>query len=164
VLIDPDQNHFTHLNVHLQFAGSLVKAVQDKQTDPRMADKALQAVIPHLLGHLQFLEEDPTRQEQFDSLNEQTSELMKIADQMSSYAQKMQEQENAQQEQQGQAQDPKLLVAQNKIQLDRMKFENDAQIRQAKAQHQMQLQDRKTAQRLMIDRVKTAQKYPTLGA
>jgi len=164
VLIDPDQNHFTHLNVHLQFAGSLVKAVQDKQVDPRMADKALQSVIPHLLGHLQFLQEDPTRTEQFDSLNEQTSELMKIADQMASYAQKMQEQENAQQEQQGQQQDPKVMVAQNKIQLDRMKFENDAQIRQAKAQHQMQLQDRKTAQRLMIDRVKTAQKYPTLGA
>jgi hypothetical protein len=47
----------------------------------------------------------------------------------------------------------------NKIELDRMKFQNDAQIKQAKAQHQMQLQDRRTAQRLMVDKLELAQKY-----
>jgi hypothetical protein len=163
VLIDPDQNHFTHLTVHMQFAGQIVQGVQDRQVDPIGADKAMQSIIPHLLTHLKYLEEDPTRSGQYDAMNEQTSELMKIADQLSRMAQDMQEQQmKAQQEamaQQGQQQDPKAMVAMNKIQLDRMKFQNDAQIKQAKAQHQMQLQDRRTAQRLMVDRIKVAQKY-----
>jgi hypothetical protein len=164
VLIDPDQNHYTHLTVHMQFAGSLVQGVQQQQVDPRQVSGAMQAAIPHMLSHLQFLQEDPTRTEQYDSMNEQLSELMKIADQLNKYAEQMQEQEQAQaaQQQGQQQQDPKVMVAMNKIELDRMKFQNDAQIRQAKAQHQMQLQDKKTAQRLMIDRVKMAQKYGSI--
>jgi len=163
VLVDPDQNHFNHLAVHVQFANQIVQAVQDKQADPIGADRAMQSIIPHLLTHLKYLEEDATREDQYNNMNEQTSEIMKIADQLARMSQDMQEQQmKAQQEamqQQGQQQDPKAMVAMNKIQLDRMKFQNDAQIKQAKAQHQMQLQDRKTAQRLMVDRIKVAQKY-----
>jgi len=163
VLIDPDQNHFVHLSVHLQYAGGLVEAVQGQKEDPRKAAITLQAEIPHILTHLKYLEEDPTRKEQFENLNEQTSELMKIADQLNKMAQQITEQEMAQQ-QQGQGQiDPQMAVAQNKIMLDRAKFQNDAQIKQAKAQHQMMLQDRKTAQRLMIDKVKLASKYSTIS-
>jgi hypothetical protein len=121
--------------------------------------KAMQSAIPHILTHLKYLEEDPTRSEQFDNLNEQTSELMKIADQINSMAQKAQEQEMAQQQEGQQQQDPKTMVAMNKIQLDRMKLQNDIAIKSAKAQHQMQLQDKKTSQRLMVDRLKVAAKY-----
>jgi hypothetical protein len=165
VLIDPDQNHYVHLTVHLQFASQVIKDVQDQRKDPRQAATIFQAEIPHLLTHLKYLEEDPTRQEQFDSLNEQTSELMKIADQINRMAQDMQKQEMEQAaQQQGQGQgDPKMALAQNKIELDRAKFQNDAQIKQAKAQHQMMLQDRKTAQRLMIDKIKAASKYSTIS-
>ena len=166
VLIDPDQNHAVHVGVHLQFADGLVQEVNDQQKDPRMAATILQALIPHLLTHLKMLKEDPTRREQFDSLNQQTSELLKIADQINRMAQDLQqkEMERAQQQPGQQAPDPKMLLAQNKIQLDRMKFQSDVQIKQAKAQHQMMLQDRKTAQKLMIDKVKTAGKYPTIAA
>jgi hypothetical protein len=167
VLIDPDQNHFVHLNVHLQFAGQIVQAVQQQQIDPRQAAQTITAVLPHLLGHLQYLEQDPTRKDQFDSMNEQTSELMKISDQLNSMAQDLQEREQEammqQQEQQGQQQTPQMMVAMNKIQLDQAKFANDAKIKQAKAQHQMALQDRKTAQRLMIDKVKLASKYSSIA-
>jgi hypothetical protein len=69
VLIDPDQNHATHLAVHLQFGGSVVEAVQNQQVDQRQASQSMQALLPHLLGHLQFLETDPTRQDQFDAMN-----------------------------------------------------------------------------------------------
>jgi hypothetical protein len=164
VLIDPDQNHATHMAVHLQFAGQIVQAVQEQKADPISSDRAMQAIIPHMLTHLKYMEEDPTREEQFNSMNEQVSELMKIADQLSRMAQDMQKKQmEAMQQQQGQQpQDPKALVAMNKIELDRMKFQNDAQIKQAKAQHQMQLQDRKTAQRLMVDRIKVAQKYGSI--
>jgi hypothetical protein len=125
----------------------------------------MQALLPHLLGHLQFLEADPTRQDQYDSMNEQTSELMKIADQLASMAEdiQMKEMEAQQQamEQQGGQQDPQQMIAMNKIELDRLKFQNDAMIKQAKFQHQAQLQDKKTAQRMMIDRLKVAQQYGT---
>jgi hypothetical protein len=167
VLIDPDQNHFVHLNVHLQFAGQIVQAVQQQQIDPRQAAQAITAMLPHLLGHLEYLEQDPTRKDQFDSMNEQTSELMKISDQLNSMAQDLQEREQEamaqQQAQQGQQQTPQMMVAMNKIQLDQAKFANDAKIKQAKAQHQMALQDRKTAQRLMIDKVKLASKYSSIA-
>ena len=161
VLIDPDQNHATHMAVHLQFAGQIVQSVQDQQIDPVGADKTMQAVIPHMLTHLKYMEEDPTRADQFNAMNEQVSELMKIADQLARMSQEIQQRqmEEMAQQQQPQQQDPKAMVAMNKIEIDRMKFQNDAQIKQAKAQHQMQLQDRKTAQRMMVDRIKVAQKY-----
>jgi hypothetical protein len=161
VLIDPDQNHVTHMAVHSQFANQLIKGLQDQQIDPIAVNVAMQGLMPHMLGHLQFIEEDPTRAEQFDSMSNDLNELMKIADQISRMAMDMQQKqiEAMQQQQQQQPQDPKMLIAMNKIELDQMKFQNDSQIKQAKAQHQMQLQDQRTAQRLMIDKLKIAQQY-----
>lgn len=162
VMIDPDQNHFVHLTVHMQYAGNIVQGIQQQTANPMEAAKTIGAAIPHILTHLKFLEEDPTRKEQFESINEQVSELMKIADQLNKMAEQMAQQQQAEQGQQQQSQDPKQAVAMNKIQLDRMKFQNDAQIKQAKAMHQMQLQDKKVAQKLMVDKVKLASKYSSI--
>jgi hypothetical protein len=161
VLIDPDQNHVTHMAVHSQFANQLISGLQNQQVDPIAVNTALQGLMPHMLGHLKFIEEDPTRSAQFDAMSNDLNELMKIADQVSRMALDMQQRQmdEMQQQQQQQIQDPKMAVAMNKIELDRMKFQNDAQIKQAKAQHQMQLQDRRTAQRLMVDKLELAQKY-----
>jgi hypothetical protein len=166
VLIDPDQNHFVHLSVHLQYAASIIDQLQNQRQDPRQASVIFSAMLPHAITHLQYLEQDPTRKEQFEALSEQMGELLKIADQVNSMAEEIQQKEmEAQMEAQQQEpqQDPQMLVAQNKIMLDRAKFQNDAQIKQAKAQHQMALQDRKTAQRLMIDKVKVANKYSSIA-
>ena len=165
VLIDPDQNHFVHLQVHMHYANDVVEALQGQKQDPRQAAGIFQGLIPHVLTHLKYLEEDPTRKEQFDSINQQVSELMKIADQVNRMAQDLQQRdmEQAQQQQAQQPQDAKMLVAQNKIMLDRAKFQNDAQIKQAKAQHQMMLQDQRTAQRLTVDKIKLASKYSSLA-
>jgi len=164
VLIDPDQSHETHMQVHLQFSGSIIKGIQDKQEDPVAADKAMQSLIPHMLTHLKYMEEDPTQEAKYNEFNEQVSELMKIADQLNRMAADIQQKQMEQaQQQQGQgAQDPKTMLAMNKIELDRMKFQNDAMIKRAKADHQMQISDRKTAQRLMIDKIKVAQKYGSI--
>ena len=162
MLIDPDQNHFVHLTVHMQYAGQVVQSLQGGQQDPRQADGIMQGLIPHVLTHLKYMQEDPTRKEQFEELNQQASELMKIADQIARMAQDLAQKQAEAAQQQGPAQDPRMMQAQAKIQLDQMKFQNDAQIKQAKAQHQMALQDRRTAQRLMIDQVKTAAKYGTI--
>lgn len=161
VIVDPDQNHFVHLTVHLQFAGQIVQGVQGQQVDPRQASQIMSSEIPHLLVHLQNMEGDPTRKEQFDSMNEQVGELMKIADQINSMAQAMQEQEqeSMMQEQQQPQQTPQMMVAMNKIQLDQAKFQNDAMLKQQKVQQQLELKDKQVAQRLMIDKVKLASKY-----
>jgi hypothetical protein len=161
VLLDPDQNHYVHMNVHLQFCGQVVQAVQNQQQDPRQASVIFQSAIPHMITHMQYLESDPTRKEQYDALAEQMGELLKLADQMNQFAAQISEQEAQQQaQQQGQGmQDPKMAVAENRIMLDRAKFENDAQIKQAKAQHQMELQDKRTSQRLAIDKIRAASKY-----
>jgi hypothetical protein len=111
------------------------------------------------------LEDDPTRTEQFDSLNNQTSESMKIADQINRMAQDLQKQEMEQaQQQQGRgAQDPKMAVAAER---DGARWgyssRTDAQIKAANAQHAMRTTSDKTAQRLMIDRIKVASKYGSI--
>jgi hypothetical protein len=161
VIVDPDQNHFVHLNVHLQFAGQIVQGVQDQQVDPRQAAQIMSAALPHMLVHLQNMENDPTRREQFDNMNEQVGELMKITDQINSMAQDLQEREQeAMMEQQQQPQQtPQMMVAMNKIELDQAKFQNDAMLKQQKMQHQLALKDKQVAQKLMIDKVKLASKY-----
>jgi hypothetical protein len=121
----------------------------------------MSAALPHMLVHLQNMENDPTRKEQFDSMNEQVGELMKIADQVNSMAQDLQEreQEAMMQEQQQPQQTPQMMVAMNKIELDQAKFQNDAMLKQQKVQHQLALKDKQVAQKLMIDKVKLASKY-----
>jgi hypothetical protein len=165
VIVDPDQNHFVHLTVHLQFASQIVQGVQEQQVDPRQAAQIMSAALPHFIVHLQNMESDPTRKEQFDSMNEQVGELMKIADQINSMAQDLQEreQEAMMQEQQQPQQTPQMMVAMNKIQLDQAKFQNDAILKQQKVQHQLALKDKQVAQKLMIDKVKLASKYSSIA-
>lgn len=165
VIVDPDQNHFVHLTVHLQFASQIVQGVQEQQVDPRQAAQIMSAALPHFIVHLQNMESDPTRKEQFDSMNEQVGELMKIADQINSMAQDLQEreQEAMMQEQQQPQQTPQMMVAMNKIQLDQAKFQNDAILKQQKVQHQLALKDKQVAQKLMIDKVKLASKYTSIA-
>jgi hypothetical protein len=161
VLVDPDQNHAVHCAIHIQFLGSLAKKVQERQLDPREAIKTFKSGLPHLGTHLQYLEQDPTRQDQFDSFNEQMGELLKVADQIARLAQDQQEQED-QQKRQAPPPDPKMLMAQNKIQLDRAVTQNKIQLSTIKTQHQLKMSDAKTAQKLAIERLKAGQKYNTL--
>ena len=161
-LVDPDQNHAVHLSVHMQFLGGLVKQVQERQIDPREALKVFKGGLPHVGTHLQYLEEDPTREDQFNEMNGHMSELLKIADQISSLAKDAQEQEDQQREQQQPQQDPKMAIAQNRIMLDRATVQNKIQLSTIKTQHQLKMADEKTAQRLSIERIKAAQKYGSI--
>lgn len=159
VVIDPDQNHYIHCSVHLKFFAEMVEGVRQQQMDPRQALKCLQVGGPHLLMHLKQLEQDPTRKDQFTMLNQQTAELMKMADQIAKYAEQIQEQEDEQRKQQQQPQlTPEEMRAQNQIQLDTQKAQHDMQIKEAKAAQMMALKDRAAAQRLQITNLHTRQK------
>ena len=154
-VIDPNQNHFIHANLHLQFFGQLVKTLQSGQVDPHIVAKALQAGGPHLMAHIKYVSQDPSRRQQFESLNQQASELMKIADQIEKMVERMDEEQQNQQTQQ--QPDPKMLVAQNQIQLANAETQAEIQRKNAKASHDMHIKDLKTAQELQIAKVKTNQ-------
>ena len=161
VLVDPDQNHAVHIAIHTQFLGSVAEKVQNREIDPRDALKIFKSGLPHNGTHLQYLEQDPTRQDQFDSFNEQQGELLKVADQIARLAQDQQEQED-QQKQQAPPPDPKMLLAQNKIMLDRAVAKNKIQLNTIKAKNQLHIADSKAAQKLAIERIKAGQKYSAL--
>ena len=160
-IIDPNQNHFIHSSVHLQFFGKLIQGLQQQQVDPHQVSQALQSGGPHLRGHLKFLSQDPSRKTQYDSLNQQAAELMKMADQVEQMVQQMDEQQAKQQQEQQPPVDPKMLVAQNQIQLNTALAQSEIERKGAKAQHDMKIKDLKTAQELQIAKLK-ATNTPTL--
>ena len=164
IVLDTNQNHYIHCSVHLQFFGTIIQAVQGQKLDPRKALRCLHAGGPHLLLHLKYLEQDPTRKDQFNALNQQTSELMKMADQVAKLAERIDEQEKAQAEQQQQPnqQSPEMLRVQKLNELDQARAENDMKIRTAKAEQQMRIKDVTTAQRVQLTTAAHVSKYRSM--
>ena len=164
VVIDPSQNHYIHATIHLKFFGEIMQAVQGGSIDPRQALKTLQAGGPHLLIHLKYLSQDPTRKQQFDQLNLQTSELMKVADQLNAMVERISQQEAKQQQGQQPNVDPAMLVAQNTIQLNTEKARSEIEIKMAKAKQTLALKDATTAQKLKAQQILMDQKLAQSAA
>ena len=156
VVIDPNQNHYIHASIHLKFFADIVNAVREQSLDPRQAVKCLQVGGPHLLLHLKYLEQDPTRKDQFDMLNQQTSELMKMADQIAKFAKRLDEQEQENNPKQPQL-TPEMAKVQAQIQLDQQKAQADIELKKAKADQLMKIKDLTAAQRLQITNLKAQQ-------
>lgn len=159
VVIDPNQNHYIHFSIHIKFAGEVVQAVQQGKLDPRVAYKILSALGPHLLIHLKFLSEDPTRKQQVAQFKVDVSELMKVSDQIAKQAEKLQAQEDeSAQQDQGPEMTPEWAVAQNRIRLDNEKAANDMNLKTAKTRQQMELKDETTAQKVTQNSINFEQK------
>lgn len=146
VIIDRNQNHYIHATVHIQFVGRLITALQEGQENATSVNSTLQVAGPHLVTHVQYLANDPTRQDQYKELNRQLAEVMKIADQIARMAQEEQEEQQQQQQQQ-----PEMTPEMLKVQLD-------AQIKQQEAQARMALKEEETRQRMELRDMQTAQK------
>lgn len=155
IILDPNQNHYIHASVHIQFFGEITKATQQQKLHPKEALKALQAGGPHLLLHLKYLEQDPTRKSQFNELNQQAAELMKIADQIAKFAERLEEQEQQPQEPQV---SPEMIKAQVEAGIKQQTAENDMQIKRAKAEQQMRIKDQTASQRLQIANIESQQR------
>lgn len=143
--IDRNQNHFIHATLHLEYAGGLVGQLQEGNIPPVEVARALGVLGPHVVVHMDFLSRDPSRKAQYNDLNQQLSELMKLTDQINVLAQQQLEQEQAMQQQQPEM-TPELLKAQQQM-----------QIAQQESQVKMELKARETAQRMQIRDLKTAQ-------
>ena len=156
-------NHAVHTEVHLQAAGEAVQAAQQGAGDLAEIAAYTQQIIDHVIGHLQELEQDPTRKELVDIYAAQLKEIEKVADQMMEAVAQQQEQEMAQQQEQQAAMaemqqlqnggDIKDQIAVMKVERDEarrdMKLQNDLQRKTAKTEQDMALKDAKTAQQIM---------------
>ena len=155
-------NHAVHAEVHLQAAGEAVQAAQQGAGDLAEIAAYTQQIIDHVIGHLQEMEQDPTRKELVDIYAAQLKEIEKVADQMMEAVAQQQEQEMAQQQEQQAAMaemqqlqnggDIKDQIAMMRAERDEarrdMKVQNDLQRKTAKTEQDMALKDAKTAQQL----------------
>lgn len=155
-------NHAVHAEVHLQAAGEAVQAAQQGAGDLAEIAAYTQQIIDHVIGHLQEMEQDPTRKELVDIYAAQLKEIEKVADQMMEAVAQQQEQAMAQQQEQQAAMaemqqlqgggDIKDQIAMMKAERDEarrdMKIQNDLQRKTAKTEQDMALKDAKTAQQM----------------
>ena len=146
----------------MQAAGEAVQAAQQGAGDLAEIAAYTQQIIDHVIGHLQEMEQDPTRKELVDIYAAQLKEIEKAADQMMEAVAQQQEQEMAQQQEQQAAMaemqqlqnggDIKDQIAMMRAERDEarrdMKVQNDLQRKTAKTEQDMALKDAKTAQQL----------------
>jgi len=153
-------NHAVHTEVHLQAAGEAVQAAQEGAGDLAEIAAYTQQIIDHVIGHLQEMEQDPTRKELVDIYAAQLKEIEKVADQMMEAVARQQEQEMAQQQEQ-QAAMAEMQQLQNggdiKDQIAMMKAERDEARRDMKVQNDLQRKTAKTEQDMALKDAKTAQ-------
>lgn len=153
-------NHAVHAEVHLQAAGEAVQAAQQGAGDLAEIAAYTQQIIDHVIGHLQEMEQDPTRKELVDIYAAQLKEIEKVADQMMEAVAQQQEQEMAQQQEQ-QAAMAEMQQLQNggdiKDQIAMMKAERDEARRDMKVQNDLQRKTAKTEQDMALKDAKTAQ-------
>lgn len=151
VVLDRNQNHFIHASMHLQFAGQLVSSYQQGQRSATEVYQVLQALGPHLLLHLDYIQKDPTRKNQYNQLNRQTAELMKVTDQLAGLAQEEQEQAQNQQQQQT---DPELAKVQGELAIQAQESQAKMQMKQVETEQRMALRDAKAAQDITLQNAK----------
>jgi hypothetical protein len=149
VVFSPEQNSAMHLPIHVAFGYKLANDVQTGETKPHDAAKAFQLLGPHMVAHLQQLKKDPTQQATFNKLNQQVSELMKIADQIEAAAQ---QQQPAQQ-----PPDSETMKAQADIARADAVAKADIKRKDDLAAATMKRHDAQTAQHLALTAVKTQQ-------
>lgn len=153
---NPDQNHTIHATIHIKFGFEIGNRVQGQQLSPILAATVFDGMLPNIHQHLQTLEADPTRKEEYKQLNQQFAELAKISDSIKRAAANAQDQQSQQQQP-----NPEDAKAQAEIQRKNALAQNDMQIKTAKAEHQIQLQADKAQHREAITDATTAHKLAT---
>jgi len=157
----PDQNHVEHFKGHIQDAGAAMQEAQQalqssgmqqnapakNQQSQSVPDEAFHLIKdiyacmmrfrgPHLVGHLGFIQKDPTKKQLADQFGQQMQQLQRgvdeIGSQLTQMAKARQQKEGEQQDGQGNMspEDVKLhaLVAKEAIQTDSLKKKEDIKL------------------------------------
>lgn len=182
-LVEPQQNHSIHFDVHMQDAmghANLGQPQASPQPDvapppsgafppqPQIQQPAspmeilihLENAGPHMMQHLQALSGDPTRKGEIMQKQKALDQLGKTADQLhQQLTQSMQaaaDQAATQQEQMQPPPDmiPKMAKVQGDLQLKAQKLQADMALKERKQAHSEQLSDKKTAAGIQRDAAK----------
>ena len=129
-VITPRQDHGIHLKYHVGSMGEDMQACQQGQQDPQQCLVRLEAKGMHSHQHLQLLQSNPMRKQEFDQYSQQLDELANFQNQLLQHIQEMQQN----QPQQPGEQSPELVKVQGMIQLKSQKQAADLQLKQAKFQ------------------------------
>lgn len=155
-LVEPQQNHSTHFDVHMQ---DVMQNVQDPSGSPPQKLMYMEQAGPHMAQHLQMLQGDPTRKQEVQQKQQQLQQLGKVSDQMH---QQVTEAMGAMAQQapngNGQQQpppDPAMIKVQGDLQLKAQKMQHDAMLKERKAQHSEQISDKKTGAAIQRDTART---------
>ena len=162
-LVEPSQNHSIHFDTHYGDAAQHVK--DPNEQNPASLLIHLEQAGPHLQQHLNFLEGDPTRKDEFKKKTQQLQELAKTTDEIRNNVQ-----EHAQAiadrppEQQGNGQPQmsgddtaKLVKAHGEVALKTQKAQADTQLKIRQQQVSERLQDLRTAAEIKRGNLRTAE-------
>jgi hypothetical protein len=161
VNLTPEQNDVVHLTEHFKSVNEGMQSLQDPQGDLHSVFNTLVSLRAHIAQHLQRLSANPMQKQAvqqfrqlFDQLNQAIEHAQAILEQQAKQA--------AQQQQQIQDAQPKMdaatMLAQNKVQNDRLKTQSHIEIKQTKAQQDMEIQRAKAQQTLGIQAAEASQK------
>lgn len=134
-VVSPTQNHVQHSQGHLAKAMEIVQALQQGQIDPQQALASIQAIGQHVSQHLQQIQGNPGRKQEFEQLSQELNSLSAIADQLQN---NLDEQANSQQP------NPEEQISDN-LKIGLAKVQSGHQIKSAALQSNIQLKRVKTA-------------------
>jgi hypothetical protein len=163
VVVGTDQPHVIHLMLHMRDLIQMADAYVNGQIqDVERAFAYFDVGLRHCAQHLDYLVDDPARQNEYRALRNQFSELVRIHTTMQAQVNKLsKDREQAAAEQaelmrraQESVEDKELQIELAKIQSDLrlkvLKEQNNNAVRVAKAQHGMQIKEALAAQELRI--------------
>ena len=159
-LVEPQQNHSTHFDVHAKDA---MDHVQDPNADPHEKLMHLEQAGPHMAEHLNKIKGDPTRKDEVKQKEQTLQTLSKESDRL---AQNVQESNGAQpgaQPQPGNGQQPggqddaAMVKVVGDLSLKSKKQEGDMALKARGQSFKERLDDQKTAAEIMRKRAQPAQ-------
>lgn len=152
IVVSPDNNHAVHAPAHVRMMSEWMQLYQqnpeaqfDRNTNLlQKVDDVFAVAGPHLVGHLFFLQNDPTRKSLFQELNAEWAVLANFGDMIANNAGKQREAEARREQQAAQAQ-----------------AEQDAQNtpEHIKARGDIALKDQKMQAGIERDRVRDSNKF-----
>lgn len=165
VIVGTDQNHVIHLSIHMMDAIRAAKEyIEGTYQGPLdMLEAYLGAALLHIAKHLDYIANDPARENEYKSFIDSFNDIVRIHSALQRQVQKeseerqkkAEEQMQAVQAAQNQMQDESIRVELAKVEADLqiriMKEKGNQRVREAKALHGMQIKEMLANHKMAIE-------------
>jgi hypothetical protein len=152
VLVEPQQNHSTHFDVHMN---DVMRHVQNPNASPQEKLLHMEQAGPHLNQHLNAISGDPTRKDEVRQKKQQLDQLGKISDQLGQQTQEQMKQDAANAPPPAGQPTPELMKVMGELDIKARKAQGDMAIKERKQAHAEQLSDAKTAAGIQRETART---------